>query len=118
MRQRPLPLDFLPSPIYHEDMNKEEFIKHLAKKNRRSQNHYRTALSEILDGIKDKLADGKEIQFLGFGKFYTRMHKGGKCRDFRTGKVKEFKPMRAVDFHAGDLLKRAVRKKKKGLLNF
>ncbi len=99
-------------------MTKEEFIKPLAKKNRRSQNHYREALTEILDGIREKLADGKEIQFLGFGKFYTRTHKGGKGRNFRTGEIKEYKPMRVVEFHPGDLLKKAVRKKKKGLFNF
>jgi DNA-binding protein HU-beta len=105
-------LTSLPSPSYHEDMNKEAFIKHLAQKNRRSQNHYRAALSEILDGLKEKLADGKEIQLLGFGRFYTRTHKGGKGRNFKTGEVKEYKPMRVVEFHPGDLLKKAVRKKK------
>jgi DNA-binding protein HU-beta len=75
-------------------MNKEEFIKHLAKKNRRSQNHYRTALSEILQGMREKLVDGKEIQILGFGRFYTRTHKGGKGRNFKTGKIMEYKPVR------------------------
>src|SRR5512135_1387930 len=93
-------------------MNKEEFIKHLAKQNRRSQNHYRTALTEILDGIREKLADGKEIQILGFGRFYTRMHKGGKGRNFKTGNTLEYKPVRVVEFHPGELLKKAVRKKK------
>ena len=113
----PCLLTALTFPSYHEDMNKEEFIKHLAQKHRRSQNHYRTALSEILTGVQEKLADGKEIQFLGFGRFYTRTHKGGKGRNFRTGEVKEYKSMRVVDFHPGDSLKRAVRKKK-GLFNF
>jgi nucleoid DNA-binding protein len=51
-------------------MNKEEFIKHLAKKHRRSQTHYRIALPEILEGLKEQLTDGKEIHLLGFGRFY------------------------------------------------
>jgi nucleoid DNA-binding protein len=93
-------------------MNKEAFIKHLAHKNRRSQNHYRTALTEILDGLKEKLADGKDIHLLGFGRFYTRTHPAGKGRNFKTGKTLEYKPMRVVEFHPGDPLKQAVRKKK------
>jgi nucleoid DNA-binding protein len=93
-------------------MTKEEFIKHLAKKHRRSQNHYRIALSEILSGLREKLADGKDIHLLGFGRFYTRTHPAGKGRNFRTGEVKEYKPMRVVDFRPGDPLKQAVRKKK------
>lgn len=102
----------LPCSLYHEYMNKEELIKHLAKKNRRTKQHYRVALTEILDGIKDKLADSKDIQLLGFGRFYTRMHKAGKGRNFKTGEVKEYKPVRVVEFHPGDILKKAVRKKK------
>src|SRR5512135_3177653 len=94
-------------------MTKEEFIKHLAKKNRRSQTHYRIALTEILDGLKEKLADGKDIHLLGFGRFYTRTHKGGKGRNFRTGKTLEYKTVRVVEFHPGELLKKAVRKKRK-----
>jgi nucleoid DNA-binding protein len=93
-------------------MHKEEFVKHLAKKYRRSKRHYQEALTEIFGEIKQKLADGKDVRLTGFGTFYTRMHKGGKGRDFKTKKIVEYKPVRLVGFHAGDLLRKAVRRKK------
>ncbi len=93
-------------------MNKEELIKHLAKKHRRSQQHYRTAITEIFESITEKLADGKEIQLIGFGTFYTRQHKGGKGTNFKTKQQIEYKPVRQAAFRPGNQLKRAVRKKK------
>src|SRR5437868_3306486 len=72
------PLTTSPKFSSIEIMHKEELIKHLAKKNRRPQEHYRAALNEILASIQDQLAQGKEIVLTGFGSFYTRTHKGGK----------------------------------------
>lgn len=93
-------------------MTKEALITYLAKKNRRPQSHYREAISEILAGITDKLADGKEVRLLGFGTFYTRQHKGGKGRNFKTKKPLDYKPVRQAAFKPGALLKQAVRRKK------
>jgi DNA-binding protein HU-beta len=93
-------------------MYKEEFISYLAKKNRRPKSHYREAISEILTGIKEKLAEGKELQLLGFGTFYTRVHKGGKGLNFKTKQKVEYKALRQAAFRPGALLKQAVRRKK------
>ena len=93
-------------------MHKEQLITHLAKKNRRPKEYYRTALKETLAGIQEQLAQGKEVTFMGFGTFYTRMKKAGKARDFKTGKPIDYKPVRQAAFRAGHLLKQAVRKKK------
>ena len=93
-------------------MQKEAFIKHLAKTYRRPKRHYQEALTEIFDEIRKKLVDGKDVRLIGFGTFYTRMHPGGKGRNFKTGKTMEYKPVRLVEFHAGDILKKAVRRKK------
>ncbi len=93
-------------------MHKETFIKHLAKKNRRPQEHYRTALNEILAGIQEQLAQGKQITFTGFGSFYTRTHRGGKGFNFKTNKSVEYKAVRLAAFKVGALLKQAVRRKK------
>ncbi len=82
-------------------MYKEDLIKYLAKKHRRPQRHYHEALTEILSGIQEKLADGKEIRLMGFGTFYTRLHKGGKGINFKTRKPLEFKPVRQAAFCAG-----------------
>ena len=70
------------------------------------------ALNEILIGIQSELAAGRKVQFLGFGTFYTRVHKGGKGRNFKTNKPVEYKAVRIPAFRPGSLLKKAVRKKK------
>ena len=93
-------------------MYKEEFIRSLAKKHRRSQAHYHQALTEIFDGIQEHLAKGKAITFMGFGTFYTRTKKGGKGRNFKTNQRMEYKPVRQAAFRVGSLLKKAVRRKK------
>jgi DNA-binding protein HU-beta len=91
-------------------MNKEEFIRSLAKKHRRPQKFYRNALGEILAGIQEHLKHGKDISFLGFGTFYTRQKQGGRSRNFKTGEPMEYQPVRQVAFRVGRVLKRAVRK--------
>jgi nucleoid DNA-binding protein len=93
-------------------MTKAEFIRFLAKKNRRPKSHYRTAIDEICDGITEQLSKGKDVGFLGFGYFYTRTHKGGTARDFKKKAPLEYKPVRLAAFRPGSLLKKAVRKKK------
>jgi nucleoid DNA-binding protein len=62
-------------------MHKEELITFLVKRNQRApcgrtKRFYREALDDILDGIQHQLSQGKEVSFLGFGTFYTRVHKG------------------------------------------
>ena len=93
-------------------MHKTDLVKHLAKKNRRSQEHYQTALNEILAGIQEQLSQGKEVVLTGFGTFYTRQRKGGKGRNFTTRKPMEYQAVRQAAFRVGILLKHAVRRKK------
>src|SRR5436305_852083 len=93
-------------------MHKTDLIKHLAKKNRRPQEHYQVALAEILEGIQEQLAQGKEVALTGFGTFYTRMKKAGKGINFQTKKPMEYKAIRQATFRPGILLKQAVRRKK------
>ncbi len=93
-------------------MHKTDLVKHLAKKNRRSQEHYQIALNEILVGIQEQLAQGKEVALTGFGTFYTRHRKGGKGMNFKTRKPMEYQAVRQVAFRVGILLKQAVRSKK------
>lgn len=97
-------------------MHKEEFIKFLVKRNRRApggrtQTFYREAIEEILDAIQNQLAQGKDVSFLGFGTFYTRMGKPGKAMNFKTKQPVEYTAQRRVAFRPGAALKHAVRKK-------
>ena len=98
-------------------MHKEELITFLVKRNQRApggrtKRYYREALGEILEGIQHQLAQGKEVSFLGFGTFYTRIRKGGKGRNFKTGEPVKYKDVRLAAFRPGALLKQAVRRKK------
>lgn len=87
-----------------------ELVRSLARKHRRSQTHYRTALTEILDGITEQLARGHRVTLIGFGTFYTREKAGGKVKDVRTGKLLSYSARRQPAFHAGDLLKSATKR--------
>jgi DNA-binding protein HU-beta len=92
-------------------MHKEAFIKSLSKKHRRPQQVYRDALSEILAGIQEQLREGKTIQFMGFGTFYTRLRKAGKARNFKTKQLIQTPAVRLSAFRPGAVLKRMVRGK-------
>jgi len=96
-------------------MNRTAFIKRVSSKNKKpqlTQRHYNQVLKELLEGIKNELAQGRKVQFLGFGTFYTRIYKGRTGRNFKTKKPVPYKDIRIAAFHPGDVLKRAVRRKK------
>lgn len=96
-------------------MNKTSFVKRVAEKNRKQQltkRVYNEVLKELLTGIQSELAAGRKVQFLGFGTFYSRVHKGGTGRNFKTKKPMEYKAVRIPAFRPGSLLKKAVRRKK------
>ena|SRR5271157_2449008 len=90
----------------------EEFVKQLSVKNRRPQRFYQDALREILKGVQEQISKGNEVNLTGFGVFYTRTHKGGKGRNFKTGETVEYKSVRLAAFRPGLTLKKAVRRRK------
>ena len=96
-------------------MNKTSFLKRVVQKHQKpqiTQRVYHQVLKELLTSIQSELAAGRNVQFLGFGTFSTRMHKGGRGRNFKTNKPIEYKAVRIPAFRPGSLLKKAVRKKK------
>jgi nucleoid DNA-binding protein len=95
------------SPTY-----KKEFITYLAQKHQKPKRHYSQALEDILEGIKDHLAEDKSVCFLKFGTFYTRLHKGGTNFSFRTKQKTAYAPFKQAAFKASTLLKQAVAGKK------
>ncbi len=97
-------------------MNRTSFIKRVAQQNKKEQvsrRVYTQVFSELLTGIKSELAAGRKVSLLGFGTFYTRLHKGGKGMNFKTRNPVEYKAVRIPAFHPGSLLKKAVRNKKR-----
>ncbi len=94
-------------------MNKGSFPKRVAEQNRKPQltrHLYNKVLNELLTGIRQELAAGRKVSFLGFGTFYTRIHKGGKGINFKTKKPVAYKAVCVPAFRPGSLLKKAVRK--------
>jgi nucleoid DNA-binding protein len=70
-------------------MHKSTFIKRVTQQNRKpqlTQQLYNKVLNDLLAGIRQELAAGRQVSFLGFGTFYTRLHKGGKARNFKQVK--------------------------------
>ena len=96
-------------------MNKTAFIKRVAQKHQKpylTQRVYTQVLKELLTGIQSELAAGRNVRFLGFGTFYTRIRKASKARHFKTNKVMNVPAIRLPVFRPGSLLKREVRRKK------
>ena len=96
-------------------MHKGTFIKRVTQKNQKpqiTQHLYNKVLTDLLTTIRQELAAGRKVSFIGFGTFYTRIHKGGRGRNFKTNKPMEYKAVRIPAFRPGSLLKKAVRKKK------
>ncbi len=95
-------------------MNKGAFLKTVTQKNRKPQltkKLYTKVLNELITGIRQELAAGRKVSFLGFGTFYTRIHKGGRGMNFKTKQPMKYKPVRIPAFRPGSLLKKAVRRK-------
>ena len=100
---------------FNKLMQKNTFLKRVVQKHQKpqlTQKMYSQVLKELLTSIQQELAAGRSVQFLGFGTFYTRTHRGGRGRNFKTGKPIEYKAVRIPAFRPGSLLKQAVRKKK------
>jgi DNA-binding protein HU-beta len=85
-----------------------DLIRHLAKKNRRPQAHYRAALTEILEGITRHLDAGHTLTLTGFGTFYTRLRPAGALTNLATKKRMTVAPRRVAAFRVGELLKAVV----------
>jgi integration host factor subunit alpha len=87
-----------------------DLIRTLAHQHRRSQAHYRQALTEILGGITAQLAEGHSLQLTTFGTFYTRLRSESSLKNLATGQRMTVAPRRVAAFRVGELLKHAVRK--------
>jgi DNA-binding protein HU-beta len=88
-----------------------DLIRYLARTHGRSQEHYRQALADIIDGITTQLTDGHRVQLIGFGSFYTREQPAGTVRSVQTGRTLAVPARRVAAFRAGEFVKQAVRQR-------
>ena len=93
-------------------MYKTDIIGKVAKETRLSQRIVGDVLNASHTVIQEALGRGQEVQFPGFGTFYTRQRPEGQIHSVKDQKMVKVPAMRVAAFRVGDVLKRAVRKKK------
>src|SRR5437868_5081608 len=93
-------------------MYTNDVVRRVAKRTRLSQSLVSEVLSTALKQVSAALAEGEVVQLIGFGSFYTRERAESEARDFRTGELVTVPAMRQAAFRPGQLLKKAVRRKK------
>src|SRR2546428_12223346 len=87
-------------------MNETSFVRRVAQQNKKeliTQRVYTQVLKELLSGIQSELAAGRNVRFLGFDTFYTRIRKASKARHFKTNKVMNVPALRISAFRPGSL---------------
>ena len=100
-------------PTKPKQYTKAEFLKAVSDKTSMTQTDLDKALGGILEQIKNILATGESIGFLGFGKFGIAERSARDGRNPQTGAVIKIAASKAVKFSAGKDLKEAVNAKKK-----
>lgn len=90
-------------------MNKSELVKRIAHSADISTKESESALSAILDGITETLANGDEVAILGFGTFKVSERAARKGRNPKTGEEIQISASKTPAFKAGKGLKDAVK---------
>ena len=89
-------------------MNKTELVSAMAERLGASKKHSEEALTVALDLITEALAEGEQVQLVGFGSFEVRERAPRIGRNPRTKEEVTIPASKAVQFKSGKVLKRAV----------
>ena len=89
-------------------MNKTELVSAMAERLGASKKHSEEALTVALDLITEALAEGENVQLVGFGSFEVRERAPRIGRNPRTKEEVTIPASKAVQFKSGKVLKRAV----------
>ncbi|MBS3813259.1 HU family DNA-binding protein [Candidatus Bipolaricaulota bacterium] len=90
-------------------MNKGEFVDILAEKTETTKKDSKEALDSTLEVITEALEDGKEVLFVGFGKFEPRARSATERLNPQTGEVIDVPAKVVPKFKAGKPLKEIVK---------
>ena len=90
-------------------MNKTEFIAEVAEKTGFSKKDAATAVDAVLDTLKDQMASGNDVTFIGFGTFGAKDVAEREARNPQTGDTIKIAAHKSPYFKAGKALKEAVK---------
>ncbi len=91
-------------------MNKAEFVKHIANQHSITQDEANKVIDIFTSSIMSALAEGNEIQLVGFGNFSVSEVAARAGRNPRTGEILQIKAYKQPRFKVGQKLKDAVNK--------
>ena len=89
-------------------MTKNEVIAAVAESSGMTKKDTETVVNALGEVIKETLAKGEEIRFIGFGSFEVKERSPRKGRNPKTGEEIEIPAARVPTFKCGKLLKSAV----------
>ena len=93
-------------------MYKTELVRRVAQETRLSQRVVSDVVTAALEEMTLSLSKADVVVFPGFGTFYTRVRPASRARSFQTGRTLKVPALRLAAFRAGELLKKAVRRRK------
>jgi DNA-binding protein HU-beta len=89
-------------------------VRRVAQQTGLSQHVVRQVLGSSLQTIAAALAAGERVTLPGFGTFYTSSRQAGRVRSVRDGRPVAIPARRVAAFRVGEVLKRAVARKRPG----
>lgn len=91
-------------------MNKSEFVKYIANQQNITQDEANKVIDIFTSSIMSALAEGNEIQLVGFGNFSVSEVAARAGRNPKTGEVIQIAAYKQPRFKVGQKLKDAVNK--------
>lgn len=89
-------------------MTKNEVIDAVADSSGMTKKDTETIINTLGEVIKEAMAKGEEVRFIGFGSFEVKDRAGRKGRNPQTGEEIEIPAAKVPVFKCGKLLKSAV----------
>jgi DNA-binding protein HU-beta len=89
-------------------MNKKDLVDEVAKSTEMMKKDVSVILDGTLKAIKDAVAKGDKVSFVGFGTFSLVERAARNGHNPKTGKTIKIKARKAPKFHAGKNLKDSV----------
>ena len=91
-----------------------DLVRRVAGQTGLSQRVVRQVLGASLEIMQSALTAGERVTLPGFGTFSTSQRSAAHVRSVRTGRQIEIPARRVAAFRVGEILKRAVARKKPG----